>query len=167
MCQDDCDLLVSKLPDFQAVFESYQYIPEETYRSILDSNDRVDNCPFKSGKPLITNQQRCLILRESSYYEHVLMLRKDVASRKCNIMWTTERETAEQLVGESSNVTFPKQRRGGYKKCSNPSCFADEPAPNSVWTRYQAKGCRVYSCGNDECNEVLLNHQARRHQIIA
>ena len=123
MCQDDCDLLVSKLPDFQKGFESYQCIPEETYRSILGSNDRVDNCPFKSGKLLNemdTNRQRCLILSESGYYEHVLMSRKDVASRKCNIMWTTERETAKPLVDELSNVTFPKQRRGRYKNAAIP-----------------------------------------------
>lgn len=157
MEQEDCEFLISKLPEMNHVFKEYLYIPEIEYNRILDGP--VDNgTAERKGKHLnsmTTNRQRCMILVDSKFYEHGLMEDEDKLSAKLNKTWAREAKSKQ----------LPQVAAKGNKKCGNLACMAKVPLPGCEWTRCKGKNCRVYSCGSDICNAMLSDHYQSIHNL--
>jgi coenzyme F420-reducing hydrogenase gamma subunit len=158
MGQEDCEYLLSKLPEMNRVFKEYLYIPEMEYNRVLDAV--VDNgTEERKGKHLnsmTTNRQRCMLLVDSKFNEHSLMEDEDKLSAKFNKVWAKE----AKAKGIPQEVVSK-----GNKKCGNLACMAKAPSPGCQWSRCKGKNCRVYSCGLDTCNTMLFEHQQSIHGL--
>ena len=131
---EDQEWLISKLPEFYALFDSLGYVPEEQFDEILSEREHIDNTSERKGKALnymVTIRQRCLIIDNNMLEQH-------------------KRAREEQRAAvNSSNKKKPKS-----KKC--PVCLKIRSLELN-WESCRNNGCPWRCCPN--CIQALPVHE--------